>query len=134
MLPVEILTTLRYGEALAASVPASRAGWRAWVYVRPRFADSDTRTVFPLPMNDDTSVRFSARRVELSEWHLDERWYWDMDIAIRERPILDQTFECENEIELEKQLLAWSCKPASLKLPHHVGYPEPPPTTGGRIS
>ena len=39
---------------------------------------------------DETIVRFQVRYVELSDWHLADSWFFDLDIAIEQRPIIGQ--------------------------------------------
>lgn len=133
-LPAGIRNTLRYGESLAATVPPLHSGWHAWVYVEPQINDTQDNTRFPLPLNKDARIKFSVRRVEISDWHLHDRWGWDMDVAIAERPILDEFIHAADEAALERVLAEWSCNPSDLKLPDQVGYPYPPRTDRGRIN
>ena len=125
-LPSEVRNTLRYGESMAAEVPAKRDGGRAWVFVQPRSPNETPE--FPLTINGDcSSLRFYARRFELSEWHLNARWYLGIDLAVQQRPIHDAEIEVRDEDELARQLHAWCCDPAELRLPELVDYPIVPP-------
>jgi hypothetical protein len=73
---------------------------------------------------DDTIDFFRVRYVELTEWHL--AWDWDLDLAIRERPILDIDEIATTEEELERILARWLRDPAQLRAPASVHYPDPP--------
>jgi hypothetical protein len=75
---------------------------------------------------DDTIERFQARYVEPSDWHLEDRWYWDMDVAIRPRPIVDEWREVVTEAQLAELLVAWGVDGSSLDHPERVHYPNPP--------
>src|SRR5205085_234262 len=95
-IPPEMLSLLRQGEALAARAPALREGWSAWVWVRPlmrggrTFRDAVRDWTLSRAASapyDEEIERFEVRYVELSDWHLDDRWLMDLDVAIRERPI-----------------------------------------------
>lgn len=134
MLPAETRNTLRYGEPMAAIVPAIRNSWRAWVYVRPELNDSRNGHGFPLPLNNDEDIQYTVRRVELSEWHLDEKWAWDLDVAIEQQPILDEVIKVQDDTSLEAVLRRWSCDPADLSAPNFTAYPYPPATENGCIT
>lgn len=135
MLPPTVLNTLRYGEALATKVDVKRPGWTGWIFVEPRFATPSPSKQFPLPINDTShAVRYSVRRIEMSEWHLDERWALDLDKAIEQRPIVDEIVESADEEELERALCRWSCDPESLNLASAVQYPHPPRNHRGDVA
>ncbi len=131
----EVMALLHQGCTLAARVPARREGWRAWVWLRPvmrcgrtfREAVREwTRTRYATGSYDEGIDRFQVRYVELSEWHLEERWILDMDIAIRERPIVDEWREVVTETELTELLAVWGVESGSLDDPARVNYPNPP--------
>lgn len=134
-LPSEITALLLQGHTLAARVPLGREGWHAWAWVRPvmrcghgfQEAVQDwTRTRQASGPYDDRIERFQVRYVELSDWHLDDRWFLDMDIAIHERPIRDDWREVSTEAEVAEVLAAWGVDSSLLDHPARVGYPDPP--------
>ena len=114
----------------------AREDWRAWVWVRPHMKLGKTlgqvqaewtRTRVAAPYND-TIARYEVRYVELSEWHLADEWANDLDIAIEQRPIVDKTFEVEDEGALVEALSQWLPDLGQLRNPALVQYPYPPPT------
>jgi hypothetical protein len=134
-LPPEVLALLRQGRILAARVPARQEGWHAWVWVRPvmrcgrTFQDAVrewTRTRSAAGSHDETIDGFEVRYVELSDWHLDDQWLWDLDLAIRERPIVDEWRVIIAEAELAQLLAIWGVESESLDDPIRVDYPHPP--------
>lgn len=134
MLPDQTRNTLRYGEPMAAVVPPVRAGWRAWVYVVPKLKNPNASRGFPLPLNNDEDLEYTVRRVELSDWHLDDKWAWDMDLAIAQQPILDEVVTVQDDDSLAAILGRWSCDPVALRAVSLVNYPYPPATQNGCIT
>ncbi len=134
-LPSEIAMLLHQGRTLAVRVNVAREGWHAWAWVRPVMRCGSTfreavegwsRTRQSDGAYDDVIERFQVRYVELSDWHLDDRWFWDMDLAIRERPITDDWREVATEEELTQLLVGWGVDVSLLSEPTQVGYPDPP--------
>jgi hypothetical protein len=128
------------GESLEAEVTASRPGWRAWVVVEPvmrggrsykQALEEWTPTRVHATPYDPTIQWLEVRYVELSEWHLDERWRWDLDLAIRERPTIDQTARATTMDELERMLEARQVDPDTLCELRASDYPDPSRTNGG---
>ncbi len=139
-LPENVQTLLHRGEPLAAELPMPREGWRAWVWIKPvmkagrtyaQTLEEWTRTGVARASYDETISHFIVRYVELSEWHLDDRWYFDLDLAIRDRPIVDRSTTASNEMELEQMLSQWLSDPTRLESPSAVDYPDPPRPSGG---
>ena len=135
VLPERIETLLHRGEALAAELPRPRDGWRAWVWIKPMMKSGRTyaealeewtRTRVAQASYDGTISYFVVRYVELSEWHLDDRWYFDLDLAIKERPIVDKVTTASNQTELEHVLTQWLVDPTRLGSPSAADYPDPP--------
>jgi hypothetical protein len=129
-LPPRISRTLHRGEELAAEVRASRPGWRGWVHVRPimrcgrSFQDvleEWTRTREAREPYDDTIDLFRVRYVELTDWHI--AWDWDIDLAIRERPILELEEVATTEEELEQILSRWLPDLSRLRWPGAARFP-----------
>ena len=134
-LPQTVQALLHRGEVLAAELPARRDGWRAWICVKPVMKDGRTyaqaieewtRTRVAETLYDDTIAHFIIRYVELSEWHLDVRWYFDLDLAIRELPIVDEWTTASDETDLERLLGRWLPDAIRLQAPAAVDYPDPP--------
>ena len=135
-LPVQVQNAFREGRALAAEIASPRAGWRAWVYVEPSMRGGKT---YAEVLQEWTASReagaaydpavagYTIRYVELSDWHLSEEWYFDLDIAIRQRPIVDITIEVANDTELEGEITKWLDDVSLLRSPSAVDYPDPPP-------
>src|SRR4028119_398647 len=104
-LPSTVYTLLHRGQELAAEVPCTRPDWRAWVWVCPIMKSGKTyaqvqeeRTRTRLASSyDDTIAHFQIRYVELSSWHLADEWVNDLDVAIKERPIVDKIFQVDDE-------------------------------------
>lgn len=133
-LPVRVQNALRLGRDLAAEAPPLREDWRAWVHLRPVLdgpgfdAERGGWTMEREGSRyDSTPVRFVLRRVELSPWHLQEEWAADLDVAIEQRPVPDETRILEAEDDVAAALADWGVEPGMLRPPAAVDYPEPPP-------
>jgi hypothetical protein len=135
VLPQKVKDLFHRGEVLAAEVTAERAGWRAWICVKPimnagrtyaQAIEEWTRTGVAEVAYDDTISHFIVRHVELSEWHLDDRWYFDLDLAIKERPIVDEWTTAADDTALEHLLKRWLPYADVLQAPRSVDYPDPP--------
>ena len=135
VLPESVQTSLHRGEALAAELPRPRDGWRAWVWIKPimkagrtyaETLEEWTKTRVAHSNYDDTISYFVVRYVELSEWHLDDRWYFDLDLAIKERPIVDKLMRASDDTALERVLSQWLADPSRLGSPSAADYPDPP--------
>ena len=83
---------------------------------------------------DSVPARFVLRRVELSPWHLQEEWADDLDVAMSQRPVPDETRVVDTEADVLAALAEWGVDPEALRLPVTVDYPEPPPTLGASPS
>lgn len=134
-LPQRVNDLLHRGEVLAAEVPSERDGWRAWICVKPvmkagrtyaQAIEEWTRTGMAEASYDDTIAHFIVRYVELSDWHLDDRWYFDLDLATKERPIVDELTTASDDMDLERWLKQWLPDAAGLQAPSAVDYPDPP--------
>src|SRR5687768_15777960 len=116
-LPISVHTALHQGLELAAEIPCSRSGWHAWVWVRPilkcgktlaQVQAEWTRTRLASRYDyDDTIERFEIRYAELSDWHLADEWATDLDLAIEQRPIVDNTTEVVDEAALVEVVSVW---------------------------
>jgi hypothetical protein len=131
----EIMALLHQGRTLAARAIPRRKGWHAWIWVRPlmrcgrtfqQAIEEWTRTRHAAAQYDGTIQRFQVRYVELSDRHLEDRWFRDMDLAIRERPVVDEWQEVTTEVELAELLTSWGVDSCSLDDPMKVNYPDPP--------
>jgi hypothetical protein len=140
-LPHHIETQLKKGKDLASRVFCERDGWHAWVWVHPVMKSGQTwkqvqeersRTRQAIPY-DDTIALYQVRLVELSDWHLTDEWLLDLDIAIQERPIVDENWEAPDVESLIKILFGLSVNFSRLRVPAAVDYPEPPLTRNGRL-
>lgn len=130
----EILSLLREGRALAARVAVNQCDWSAWVYILPimrggrtlsQAREEWTRERLATPF-DGTIEYFNVRRVELYNWHLDDSRFFDLDDAIRERPITDIQQRADSQAALEEWLQKNGVERDSLADPAMVGYPYPP--------
>lgn len=140
-LPVRVQNALRLGRDLAAEAPPQREGWRAWVHLRPVLdgpgfdAEREAWTMERKGHRYDSApARFVLRRVELSTWHLQEEWAADLDVAMVQRPVPDETRVVEAESDVAAALAEWGVDPGALRPPAAVDYPEPPPTIGASPS
>ncbi|RYG75341.1 hypothetical protein EON80_01015 [bacterium] len=132
--PSSIATLLHRGKALAAEVHCQRPDWRAWVWVQPVMKNGKTLAqaqeewtrTRSATLYDDTIDFYRIRYVELSQWHLSDEWFWDLDIAIKERPIVDENRIAESEAALEEILSVWLPELSQLTTPGSVDYPDPP--------
>ena len=140
-LPSRVQNSLRLGRDLAAEAPPHQSEWRAWVHLRPVLDGPDFDSVQEernwdrvATRYDSAPVRFVLRRVELSPWHLREEWADDLDVAMSQRPVPDETRVVDTEADVLAALAEWGVDPEALRLPVTVDYPEPPPALGASPS
>ena len=55
-----------------------------------------------------------------------DRWYFDLDLAIKERPIVDEWTTASDDTDLERLLKQWLPDASALQAPAAVDYPDPP--------
>lgn len=86
-------------------------GGDAWICVKPvagrtyaQAIEEWTRTGLAKASYDDTIAHFIVRYFELSDWHLYDRWYFDLDLAIKEQPIVDELTTASDDMDLERLL------------------------------
>ena len=79
-----------------------------------------TRTRVAEGSYDDTIAHFIVRHVQLSDWHLDDRWYFDLDLAIKERPIIDEWTTATDETDLVRLLKQWLPDATGLQAPSAI--------------
>ena len=140
-LPPRVQNSLRLGRDLAAEAPPRQPEWRAWVHLRPVLDGPNFDSVQEARNRDrvgrrydSVAIRFVLRRVELSPWHLREEWADDLDVAMSQRPVPDETRVVDTESDVLAALAEWGVDPEALRLPVTVDYPEPPPTLGASPS
>ncbi|PAP74790.1 hypothetical protein B1759_16560 [Rubrivirga sp. SAORIC476] len=140
-LPPRVQNSLRLGRDLAAEAPPLQSKRKAWVHVRPVLDGPDFDSVQEARNRDrvgkrydSVPIRFVLRRVELSPWHLQEEWADDLDVAMSQRPVPDETRVVDTEADVLAALAEWGVDPEALRLPVTVDYPEPPPTLGASPS
>ena len=141
-LPYHLKAILRTGNQVVAPVPIDRRGWYAWIWVSPKMRsgltyrqqlEEWTRTRLADGMYDDIIESFQIRYTELSEWHLQEKWAWDLDAAMKERPVEDWILEVRDEDTLLRVLMSRLRHLDDLKRPDQVSYPFPPTNWTKRI-
>lgn len=134
-LPLKVDNALRLGQNLAAIVTTTRPDWHGWVWVNPvmkigktyaQYVSECTLKGVASGFYDETIVRFQVRYVELSDWHLADSWFFDLDVAIEQRPIIDESYEAKDRIELVQLLSRWITDLNALKPAFAVRYPYPP--------
>ena len=140
-LPPRVQNSLRLGRDLAAEAPPRQSEWRAWVHLRPVLDGPDFDSLQEDrnrdrvgKRNNSVPVRYVLRRVELSPWHLQDEWADDLDVAMSQRPVPDETRVVVTEADVLAALAEWGVAPEKLWSPVAVDYPEPPPVLGASPS
>jgi hypothetical protein len=85
-----------------------------------------TRTREALGRYDDEIASFTVRYTELSDWHLQPKWEWDLDISMSDRPVEDWFVAIPDKSTLVKFLALRLSDLNELRTPAEVDYPDPP--------
>ena len=134
-LPKHIENFLHRGLDLAAKVQTKRAGWSAWIFVHPNMKsgltysqqlEEWTRTREARGPYDDAIASFTVRYTELSDWHLQPEFEWDMAIAMSQRPVEDWFLSIPDKDTLANFLESRIGHLDALRFPREVNYPQPP--------